>query len=86
MPKHPTQKIVVADDQMVRFQENPIVRYLLDNGGLTMTDLARLDFSNADRRQFAQLIGYSVRGYGELRCAEGHKSVRKADKVAALYS
>lgn len=31
-----------------------------------MNKLAMLDFSKEDRQQFAQLIGYSLDGYGEL--------------------
>ncbi len=31
-----------------------------------MNDLAMLNFSNEDRIQFAQLIGYSHSGFGEL--------------------
>jgi hypothetical protein len=32
-----------------------------------MNTLARMDFSDDDRQQFAQLIGYSLSGYGELQ-------------------
>ena len=31
-----------------------------------MNDLAKMNFSNEDRAQFAELIGYSVNGWGEL--------------------
>jgi hypothetical protein len=31
-----------------------------------MNNLALLPFSNEDRVQFAQLIGYSLNGFGEL--------------------
>ncbi|MNR31726.1 hypothetical protein D3C85_1492550 [compost metagenome] len=50
----------------MRFKENAIVRHLLDNGGIDLNQLARLDFSREDREQFAQLIGYSLSGFGEL--------------------
>jgi len=49
-----------------RFVGNEIVRYLLDNGGIDLNKLAVLDFSQEDREQFAQLIGYSLSGYSEL--------------------
>lgn len=49
-----------------RFVENKIVSYLLDNGGICLNKLAVLDFSDEDRAQFAQLIGYSLSGYGDL--------------------
>ena len=59
--KHPTQKIVNG-----RFVENKIVVYLLDNGVIDMNELAILPFDAEDRQQFAQLIGYSLSGYGQL--------------------
>jgi len=31
-----------------------------------MSKIAVMDFTADDRRQFAQLIGYSLRGYSEL--------------------
>lgn len=31
-----------------------------------MNDLACMEFSQEDREQFAQLIGYSLSGYGDL--------------------
>ena len=49
-----------------RFKSNAIVRYLLDNGGFDMNDLAILDFTQNDQEHFAQLIGYSLAGYGTL--------------------
>jgi hypothetical protein len=62
----PMQPLVVDHVGTIRFKENAIVRYLLDNGGIDMNQLARVDSTDADREQFAQLIGYSVSGYGEL--------------------
>lgn len=51
----------------VRWQANPIVRWLLDTGGKTLNDIAHLPgVTDEERRQFAQLIGYSVNRYGEL--------------------
>lgn len=63
---HPTQP--VADDgcDVLRFKPNAIVQHLLDHGGIDMNALAALDFSREDRVQFAQLIGYSVSGFGGL--------------------
>jgi hypothetical protein len=80
--KHPMQKLV-WDDKVIRFQKNSIVEYLLDNGGIDMNDIARLpNISQADREQFAQLIGYSVSGFGNLSYVS-KKTVKKADKKAA---
>ena len=65
MMKHPTQHIAM-DGDVQRFQCNAIVRYLLDAGPFDMNSLALMPFDNADRAQFAQLIGYSVCGYNDL--------------------
>ena len=63
--KHPIQPIV-DDNGILRFNPNEIVQYLLDNGGIDLNDLARIPFDQNDRVQFAQLIGYSLSGFGEL--------------------
>jgi len=64
------QPIFVDDSGTLRFRANRVVEYLLDNGGLDMNALALAaynhNFSNEDRQQFAQLIGYSLCGYGDL--------------------
>jgi hypothetical protein len=57
---------VVYESGFIRFRENAIVRFLLDAGPYDMNALAMMPFSDAERERFAQLIGYSVRGYGEL--------------------
>lgn len=62
--KHPIQPLYKSESGVVRFKPNAIVQYLLDNGGISMNDIACLDFSREDREQFAQLIGYSHSGAG----------------------
>ena len=62
----PIQPIVQDDSGVTRFKANRIVQYLLDNGGIDLNSLARIDFPQEDREQFAQLIGYSLSGFGEL--------------------
>lgn len=64
--KHPIQPLVKDGHGVVRFKRNAIVRFLLDAGPHDMNKLAVLDFSDEDREQFAQLIGYSLSGFGEL--------------------
>lgn len=64
--KHPIQPLVKDKDGVLRFKGNAIVRNLLDHGGIDMNKLAAMDFSKDDRIQFAQLIGYSLSGFGEL--------------------
>lgn len=62
----PIQPLEVDPHGCLRFKENKIVRYLLDNGGIDLNQLACIDFPNEDREQFSQLIGYSLSGFGEL--------------------
>jgi len=64
----PQQPILVNTEceRSERFRENTIVRYLLDHGGIDLNMIGDLPFPRADRIQFAQLIGYSVKGFGEL--------------------
>jgi len=67
MSRHLTQAIYIDENDTARFRGNAIVQTLLDCGPLDMNNLAALGhFSDEDRTQFAQLIGYSVGGFGEL--------------------
>lgn len=84
-PKHPMQPIVRCKDNVYRFKENAVVRFLLDWAqprGMGLNELAMMDkqFSQEDREQFAQLIGYSVSGFGELGYAS-KKTVAEADAI-----
>ena len=64
--KHAIQPLVLDDRGKLRFKENKIVSFLLHNGAFDMNKLAVMDFSQNDREHFAQLIGYSLNGYGML--------------------
>ena len=64
--RHPLQPVHLDPDGVVRFVPNRIVRFLLDAGPYDMNKLAMMPWSDEDREQFAQLIGYSVQGFGEL--------------------
>ena len=83
--KQPTQPIVWAKDGIIRFKENPLVRTVLDAATdgrrMSMNDLALMEFSREDREQFAQLIGYSVSGFGELSYCRP-RVVAEADAIA----
>lgn len=68
--KHPMQPLSRDANGVVRFKQNAIVRYLLDAGAAGMNELAAMRFDSDDRNQFAQLIGYSVIGFGELSYAD----------------
>ena len=78
---HPTQPLTKDAQGVVRFKPNKIVKHLLDHGGIDMNVLARLEFSDEDREQFAQLIGYSLSGYGELSYVSDD-SYRAAEAMA----
>lgn len=67
--KNPIQPIYETEEGTLRFKENKIVHFLLNVArrlDVDMNELATMDFSQDDRQQFAQLIGYSVSGFGEL--------------------
>lgn len=65
--RHPVQPLITGPDGVTRFKRNAIVRFLLDAGPFDMNQLALMNYSDEDREQFAQLIGYSLSGFGELR-------------------
>lgn len=65
----------------IRFWENAIVQALLDFAtprGFGMNEITIGQFSREDREQFAQLIGYSVSGFGELSYTS-RAAVKEAD-------
>ena len=64
--QHPIQPLLKDDNGVLRFKQNAIVKYLLDAGPFDMNKLLMLPFSQEDQEQFAQLIGYSLSGFGDL--------------------
>lgn len=64
--KHPIQPLEADEHGVTRFKENKIVRYLLDAGPFDLNTLAMQDYSQEDKEQFAQLIGYSHSCFGDL--------------------
>ena len=67
--RHPLQPLVLDSQGRLRFKENKIVSHLLEVGrqsGCGLNELARMEFVQEDREQFAQLIGYSLDGWGTL--------------------
>jgi hypothetical protein len=69
--KNPVQPTQVVEGAL-RFKENKIVSWLLDNSGKNMNDIAMEEFSKDDQQQFAQLIGYSVSGYSSLSYVDNY--------------
>lgn len=70
--KNPIQPLAKDATGVLRFKENALVRALLDHGratGFGLNELARKFRTSEhadDWQQLAQLIGYSLSGYGEL--------------------
>lgn len=62
--RHPIQPLEVDKDNVLCFKPNAIVIKLLEEGPFTMNDLC--GFSDEDKQQFAQLIGYSLSGFSDL--------------------
>jgi hypothetical protein len=79
---HPMQQIVIADDGVIRFRANAAVRALLnaarEGRRCNLNDLAMMELPPEDHMQLAQLIGYSVSGYGDLSYVS-KKSLAAAD-------
>jgi len=83
--KNPIQPLVVDDKGVLRFKQNAIVRDLLDfasERGFDLNEIARKNYTRTDRQQLAQLIGYSLSGYGELRSYVDDDSFAAASEMA----
>jgi hypothetical protein len=82
--RHPLQPLLIDEHGTVRFKSNAIVIFLLEAGGIDMNMLAKLPFGQNDREQFAQLIGYSLSGFGDLSYVsdETFEAAQSQDPVA----
>jgi hypothetical protein len=78
------QPLVRDQQRVIRFKENKIVSFLLEAGPFDLNKLATLSFSDEDRAQLAQLIGYSVSGWADLSyCTEAQ--VAEADVAVEAF-
>ncbi len=87
LPPHPMQPVYLTEGGIARFRKNDIVRFLIDfatGKGVSMNELALMPFSREDREQFAQLIGYSVSGFGDLSYASDEVVTEADGRVADL--
>jgi hypothetical protein len=77
MTKHPIQQLEKDEEGKLRFKQNSIVRFLKDTSKYNLNELALMPFDREDWEQFAQLIGYSLDGFGELSYVsqETHKKL-----------
>jgi hypothetical protein len=83
-PKNPMQPLYLDKHATIRFKANKIVDDLLNFAsiyGLDLNRIAGMDYTQDDREQFHQLIGYSVSGFGELP-GMSSESVAEADALA----
>lgn len=78
---HPMQAIAKDNLGTIRFRRNQIIDYLYSKGLFDLNALAVMEFDKADRIQIAQLLGYSVSGFGDLPYADADV-VALADKIA----
>ncbi|EOI3527718.1 hypothetical protein ACMSYW_000893 [Cronobacter dublinensis] len=84
-PVEPMQPLVIDAKGTLRFKENPIVRKLLDystDRGYGLNEMALEEFDAEDRMQLAQLIGYSLSGYGSLSYVSDESYERAASMAA----
>jgi len=86
--RQPDQPVYKDWRGTIRFRGNAIVQYLLDAAGrgekVDLNRIAVLPFPREDRVQFAQLIGYSVSGFGELDYVDDDSYARAERAVAKL--
>lgn len=78
---HPMQPLVRDKNGTVRFKANKIIEWLFESSRLDLNMIATMGFSDEDNMQIAQLLGYSVSGFGDLSYADP-KVVAAADKRA----
>jgi hypothetical protein len=62
----PMQPLYLSANGNIRFRENVLVKYLIQHGNIDLDDLREVDCPQEDREQLAQLVGYSLDGYGKL--------------------
>lgn len=89
MKNFPMQPIIRAKDGVVRFQSNRIIEDLFNAGKIDLNEIAifsaRGAYTDAEQMQLAQLIGYSVSGFGDLSYAD-RDVLRRADRKAKMLS
>ena len=73
--------IVLAKDGVVRFKDNAVVRWLVDNKKISLNELVQQTFPVEDQEEFWQMLGYSVSGFGDLSWVRP-ETVVEADRRA----
>ena len=90
---HPDQPLVFDSQGTVRFRENKLVSHLVDWAGPRGMGLNELvaharehDLADDEYAQLAQLIGYSVSGWGTLSFASDEAVERNDARAAAMLA
>lgn len=86
-PAHPMQPIWMTPEGVARFVHNDAVKLLLAHSqrhGFGLNELMLHDISPEDRMQLAQLLGYSVSGFGDLSYADPDVVAEADAKVREL--
>lgn len=81
-PKHPMQPLVRDKKGVIRFKANAIIQRLFDTGVIDLNRTSLWNCPIEDHEQLAQLLGYSVSGFGDLSYAQ-RKTIRKANRRAS---
>jgi hypothetical protein len=84
--KFPNQPTFIDRNGTIRFVKNPIVDFLLERGPFDLNDLAKERFDDDASAQFAQLIGYSVCGWGDLSYVSEAKYLSVENDAAGMSS
>lgn len=86
--EYPMQPIVLDEKGQPRFKANPIIHWLVFSEKIDLNEVARHcrenDVPKWAQEQFAQLMGYSVGGFGELhyvRDAAYNEAARQAEEL-----
>lgn len=85
--EEPMQPVGKDPHGVHRFLENRIVQDLLERSrvtGFSLNEIAVANYTQAERRQLAQLIGYSVCGYLDLSYVNDDSAERASLRDAAL--
>lgn len=85
--RHPMQPLLKTSTGVIRFKRNDIVDTVYEwarHYGLGLNELARMNFSVEDRQQFAQLLGYSLSGYGTLTYVDDEAFARAEAMLGLL--
>jgi len=67
-----------------RFVPNRIVEMLLEVAPTDLNKIACMDFTDQERMQFAQLIGYSLSGFSELSYVDDETFEAAANATAGM--